>query len=192
MDAMETLSNRGVLTPFPQLEFQGDLRPSQRDVVELARTKLASGAERRLHIAAPPGSGKTVLGLYIWAQVVKRPAVVLSPNAAIQAQWAARIDLFQDRAGIGDLVSTDPAQPAYLTSLTYHAVTLPGRDHVALDTLTTALWVERLVAQGEVGSPEEAEVWIRDLSTHNPAYYQQRLAVYRREARTVLAQKGQA
>src|SRR3989442_6519835 len=143
MDAMETLSNRGVLTPFPQLEFQGDLRPSQRDVVALARTKLASGAERRLQIAAPPGSGKTVLGLYIWAQVVKRPAVVLSPNAAIQAQWAARIDLFQDRAMTANVVSTDPAQPAFLTSLTYQSVTLPGRDHAELDSLSKSLWVER-------------------------------------------------
>jgi superfamily II DNA or RNA helicase len=134
----EPCSTRRVFTPFPQLAFRGELRPSQRDVVALARKKLASGAERRLHIAAPPGSGKTVLGLYIWAHVVQRPAVVLSPNAAIQAQWAARIDLFQDRAGIGDLVSTDPAHPAYLTSLTYQAVILPGQGHVALDTLTHA------------------------------------------------------
>ena len=133
-------STHRVLTPFPQLEFRGELRPSQRDVVALARTKLASGAERRLHIVAPPGAGKTVLGLYIWAQVVKRPAVVLSPNSAIQAQWATRIDLFQERAGIGDLVSTDPAQPAYLTSLTYQAVTLPGRAHGEVDTFTHALW----------------------------------------------------
>lgn len=94
----EPRRTRRVLAPFPQLEFQGALRPSQRDVVELARQKLASGTERRLHIAAPPGSGKTVLGLYIWAHVVRRPAVVLSSNAAIQAQWAARLDLFQDRA----------------------------------------------------------------------------------------------
>ena len=70
MDTMKkTLSNCQALTSFPELEFQGDLRPSQRAVVELARQKLASGTERRLHVAAPPGSGKTVLGLYIWAQV---------------------------------------------------------------------------------------------------------------------------
>jgi superfamily II DNA or RNA helicase len=74
-----TRSTRWVLTPFPHLEFHGELRPSQRDVVALAHTKLASRAERRLHIVAPPGAGKTVLGLYIWAQVVQRPAVVLSP-----------------------------------------------------------------------------------------------------------------
>ncbi len=48
-------SNRRVLTPFPPLEFHGELRPSQRDVVALACTKLASGVERRLQIAAPPG-----------------------------------------------------------------------------------------------------------------------------------------
>ena len=46
--------------------------------------------------------------------------------------------------------------------------------------------------QGEVGSPEEAQVWIRDLSAHNPTYYQQRVAVYRREARAALTQQGRA
>jgi superfamily II DNA or RNA helicase len=143
-------------------------------------------------VAAPPGSGKTVLGLYIWAQVVKRPAVVLSPNSAIQSQWAARIDLFQGRVRTENFVSTDPAQPALLTSLTYQAVTLPGRDHTELDTLTKGLWVERLMEQGEVNAPEEAATWIDDLSTHNPTYYQQRLAVYRREARSALSQNGQA
>ena len=188
----ETRRTRRVLAPFPQLEFQGALRPSQRDVVALARQKLASGTERRLHIAAPPGSGKTVLGLYIWAHVVRRPAVVLSPNSAIQAQWAARLDLFQDRAATEALVSTDPAQPGFLTSLTYQAVTLPSRNATDLDMLAQALWTERLVAQGEVGLPAEAEVWIRDLSAHNPTYYQERLAVYRREARSALAQTGHA
>jgi hypothetical protein len=179
------------LAPFPDLVFQGELRPSQRDVVNLARRKLATGAASRLHIVAPPGAGKTVLGLYIWAQVVKRPAVVLSPNAAIQAQWAARINLFQSAVRSADLVSTEPHRPAWLTSLTYQAVTVPTRHHEALGSLTQTLWVERLIEQGEVGSAEEAAVWMRDLAAHNPAYYQQRLAIYRREARSALAQQGQ-
>jgi hypothetical protein len=55
-----------VVARFPALRFRGDLRPSQHEVVEIARQKLAAGA-RRLHIVAPPGSGKTVLGLYLWA-----------------------------------------------------------------------------------------------------------------------------
>ena len=74
---------------FPEIKFKGELRPSQTDVVKIAREQLASG-ERQLHIVAPPGSGKTVTGLYLWAEVIKQPAVVLSPNTAIQSQWAAR------------------------------------------------------------------------------------------------------
>jgi len=54
---------RGV---FPELQFRGKLRPSQTEVVDIARRQLAAG-ERRLHIVAPPGSGKTVLGLFLWA-----------------------------------------------------------------------------------------------------------------------------
>ena len=51
-----------IRTPFPELAFQGTLRPSQREVIEMASAKLASGTDRRLHIVAPPGAGKTVLG----------------------------------------------------------------------------------------------------------------------------------
>ena len=51
---------------FP-VRFSGRLRPSQKDIVEIARAKLKEG-RRRIHIVAPPGSGKTVLGLYLWAE----------------------------------------------------------------------------------------------------------------------------
>ena len=77
---MESVSAESVGV-FPSLRFQGELRPSQREVVEIARRKLATGQER-LHIVAPPGSGKTVLGLYLWAECIRRPALVLSPNSA--------------------------------------------------------------------------------------------------------------
>ena len=112
-----------MFTTFPELRFQGALRPSQQEAIALAQQKLASGQERRLHIVAPPGSGKTLLGLYIWAHVVKRPAVVLSPNSAIQSQWTARLDLFANHSAIpvSQLASTDPDTPAWLTSLTYQA-----------------------------------------------------------------------
>ena len=78
---------------FPEINFKGNLRPSQLDVVEIARKQLDAG-ERQLHIVAPPGSGKTVTGLYLWAEVIQQPTLVLCPNSAIQSQWAARTDLF--------------------------------------------------------------------------------------------------
>ena len=66
---------------FPDIRFRGTLRPTQAKAVSRAVSVLSRG-ERRLHLVAPPGSGKTILGLYLWAHHVRRPAVVLCPTAA--------------------------------------------------------------------------------------------------------------
>ena len=79
---------------FPDIRFSGQLRPSQKDVVKIVRDQL-SGGDTKFHVVAPPGSGKTVTGLFLWAEVLRKSALVLSPNSAIQSQWAARTDLFE-------------------------------------------------------------------------------------------------
>ena len=144
---------------FPDIKFNGELRPSQADVVKITRTQLAAG-ERKLHIVAPPGSGKTVTGLYLWAEVIRVPTLVLSPNSAIQSQWTARTNLFTaDGEKIPThWISTDPEQPALLTSLTYQSVTLPSRGDDTLDTVAIFNWVDHLIEKGQASDPAEAQV----------------------------------
>lgn len=134
---------------FPEINFKGELRPSQADVVKIAREQLDAG-QRQLHIVAPPGSGKTVTGLYLWAEVIRQPALVLCPNSAIQSQWAARTDLFSadEKALPKHWVSTETEQPGLLTSLTYQSVTLPSRDDSTLDTMAVFSWVDHLIEKG--------------------------------------------
>jgi len=175
---------------FP-IRFAGSLRPSQTQAIELARKELASGG-RKIHIVAPPGSGKTVLGLYLWADCVRRPALVLSPNSAIQAQWAARVDLFRIDPSCTPAISTDPGSPGLLTSLTYQAVTLPRREGEDLDALALDLWQDRLIEKGQAKDPAEAIVWIEDLRRHNPDYFNDRFSAYRKEIRDEIARSGQA
>ena len=174
---------------FPSLAFRGTLRPSQAEVVAIAQKKLAEGA-RRLHIVAPPGSGKTVLGLYLWAACVRRPALVLSPNSAIQAQWAAKCELFDGASQC--TISTDVQSPGLLTSLTYQAITIPGRGDDDLDAAACGLWREKLIEKGQAKDPEEAEIWLADLRRHNAGYYEQRLASYRKQLRDARAIGGEA
>lgn len=174
---------------FPNLPFRGQLRPSQSEVVEIAKRKLAEGA-KRLHIVAPPGSGKTVLGLYLWTACVRRPALVLSPNSAIQAQWAAKCELFDGTAQCA--ISTDAQSPGLLTSLTYQAITIPGRGGDDVDAAAGGLWREKLIEKGQAKDPDEAEVWLADLKRHNPAYYEQRLSGYRKQLRDSMALGGDA
>ena len=177
--------------PFPPIRFRGKLRPSQREVVEIAQGKLRRGG-KRLYIVAPPGSGKTILGLYLWAEMVRRPALVLSPNSAIQAQWAAKTELFDIPPTAQGVVSTDPTRPGLLTSLTYQAVTLPRRGGDDIDAQAIELWQDTLVAKGQAKDPAEAATWIDDLRRHNPDYYGQRLAAYRKDVRDAMAMGGDA
>ncbi|MGB0814104.1 MAG: DEAD/DEAH box helicase family protein, partial [Poseidonia sp.] len=154
---------------FGNIRFGGTLRPSQVAAVSVIKPQLDAG-EKRLHIVAPPGSGKTVLGLYVWADMVRKPALVLSPNSAIQAQWAARTDLF-DLDGKEDQVSIDPERPGLLTSLTYQSVTMPKRGGEGLDESAMMLWAEKLVEKGEAVDITSAEAWIADLEEKNPTYF---------------------
>jgi superfamily II DNA or RNA helicase len=182
------------MTPdtFPDIHLAGELRPSQRKAVDVARRELDAGG-RRLHIVAPPGAGKTVLGLYLWAECIRVPALVLSPNSAIQAQWAARLDLFRSKdAVVGELASTDPRNPALFTSLTYQSVTMPGRGDEESDAGAIALWRANLIEKGQVHSPEEAGLWIDDLKNHNRSYYNDRLGHYRRQLREMISLGGEA
>ncbi len=77
----------------------------------------------RLNVIAPPGSGKTVLGL----EVVRRlnhPTLILSPTITIRDQWVDRfVQLFLPAPHVTpDWISFDPARPAFLTVSTYQAL----------------------------------------------------------------------
>ena len=178
------------LPDFGNIHFSGTLRPSQKAACKVIEPQLKEGSTR-LHVVAPPGSGKTVLGLYVWSDLVKKPALVLSPNSAIQAQWAARTSLF-DLDGKDKFVSTDPKNPGLLTSLTYQSVTAPGKGGEDIETQAKILWADKLLEEGEAYDFESCVAWQTDLKERNRDYYEDRLATYRKKARDAVAKEGNA
>lgn len=78
---------------------------------------------RRLHLVAAPGSGKTVLGLEVIKRV-NQPTLVLAPTITIRDQWVDRlVDLFlPPGSGLPAWVSTQLRSPAFLTVATYQAL----------------------------------------------------------------------
>ncbi len=178
---------------FPNIQFSGQLRPSQEEVVTVAKKHKAAG-EKKIYVNAPPGSGKTVTGLYLWASLYRCPAVVLSPNSAIQSQWLARTDLFEcDGLPVSQsLLSSDPKAPSLLTSLTYQALTMPARGNRDLKESAILFWKESLVKNEQAHNVMEAEVWIDDLARHNPDYFKQRLAYYTKKVRDEITRGNDA
>src|SRR5947208_12623647 len=77
-------------------------------------------ANKRLHLVAAPGSGKTVLGLEVIRRI-NQPTLVLAPTITIRDQWVDRlVELFLP-AGNGRPAwdSTELRSPAFLTVATY-------------------------------------------------------------------------
>jgi len=73
------------------LQFRHPFRKYQRQILDQVETSNA--IDRKHHIVAPPGSGKTIVGL----ELIRRfdePAVVFAPTATIQQQWCEEVDLF--------------------------------------------------------------------------------------------------
>jgi superfamily II DNA or RNA helicase len=79
--------------------------------------------DKRLHIIAAPGSGKTVLGLEVLRRI-DQPTLVLAPTITIRNQWADRlVDHFLPAGEPRpSWLSADLKNPALLTIATYQAL----------------------------------------------------------------------
>src|SRR5258708_26784265 len=96
------------------LAFSGTWRGYQQHALEAFEAGRKRG-QQQTHIVAPPGSGKTLLGLELPRRLGAR-ALVLAPNTAVQAQWLRAAGAF----GAGPAVAAaDPSAP--IARLTYQS-----------------------------------------------------------------------
>ena len=127
------------------LRFDGEWRRYQKLALAAFERDRKAG-RRSTHIVAPPGSGKTLLGIEL-ARRLGRRALVLVPNSAVQMQWMRLARSFTDDPR---LVASDPAQPGWeLLCLTYQSLAQIDDPEVALGRLAAARWAaERAAATG--------------------------------------------
>lgn len=79
-------------------------------------------ANRHLHLVAPPGSGKTVLGLEVMLRLNK-PTIILAPTLTIKNQWEQRFtELFLQQNKKPDWISMHIKEPAFVTITTYQSL----------------------------------------------------------------------
>ena len=162
--------------PLDGWRFPGTLRTYQADALET----VPDVAGEPLHIVAPPGSGKTLLGL-LFAIRSGRRAVVLAPTTTIRAQWARAAESLDGATGA---VSEDPHAPGDVTVLTYQALSVlesaSPLTGVAIDE-----WEQELVAGGR--SEADAAAWLEALRGSNESAYRSGIARRSRNLRRRLA-----
>lgn len=159
------------------------LRAYQEDL--LAAVDPADGAT--LHIVAPPGAGKTLLGLSL-AVANGRRALVLAPTTVVRAQWAEQARRFFRASagappdapagappdapdGIPSVADSPPApgrRGAHLTALTYQSLAVVD-DSGPWQEAARRRWIDELARDGR--SPARASAWLDELAASNRSAY---------------------
>lgn len=159
------------------LSFKFPLRKYQTEILELVDDKLKNG-EREIHIVAPPGAGKTIIGLQLIANY-KHPSLILTPNTTIQSQWGQKLDLFvpdDQLVGYQNLIGTHEDKPLKpITVMTYQVLSTPGKEQEYLTKLAHKGWVDELV-KGRGLSIGEAELRIIEILQNNPKAHQKEIS----------------
>ncbi len=108
------------MTSYPEdIKFKYPWRKYQQRVLNDLQDHIKNG---HLHIIAPPGSGKTVLGLEV-AIRLNQPTLILAPTIAIRNQWIQRFcELFLQTPVTPDWISRDIRNPTFMTVVTYQGI----------------------------------------------------------------------
>lgn len=114
---------------FPEnIIFKYPWRNYQKRVLDELEKHLD---DNHLHVIAPPGSGKTVLGLEVMIRLNK-PTLILAPTIAIRNQWVERFcELFLQIDQRPEWISTSIKDPKLVTVSTYqglHAACTDGKE----------------------------------------------------------------
>jgi superfamily II DNA or RNA helicase len=137
----------------------------------------SAGTDRSYHVVAPPGAGKTILGL----ELIRRfgqPAVVFAPTSTVQEQWADKLAMFRPVGSAPDpgLVSLDPASLATVNVFTYQLIAAPAEAGTLLGQAARAAWREDLLDAGRATSAEDAEARLAQLEANNPSAFASELS----------------
>ncbi|MDY4261872.1 MAG: DEAD/DEAH box helicase family protein [Schaalia hyovaginalis] len=160
--------------PLSDARFRGEPRDYQAAVLDaLGREDWRGGCgkgDRSFHIVAPPGSGKTILGLLLAVRDGRR-ALVLSSTSVIRDQWAKTA---RERFGIGEGTAEDPLmlvdsdEVGDLNIMTYQRLSVVDSSSPFSDAAREQ-WIEEM--ERSWSDRERALAWLAELRDSNPKEY---------------------
>lgn len=103
---------------WSSLEFNLPWRSYQANLLKNFDTHIS---DYHFHVIAPPGSGKTILGIEIMRKLGKK-ALVLAPTLTIRNQWEERLQSYFTKNKDFESFSFDIKSPSDITFITYQSL----------------------------------------------------------------------
>ena len=140
---------------FENIKFKYNFRDYQQEALDML-DKYKN--DKKIHIVAAPGAGKTILALELMVRIGKK-TLILAPTIAIKEQWSER--LRKDFINVDEsLLSNDLETPGVVTIITYQSLDAMKKRKVN---------IEKIIKQNEIKTIilDEAhhlrKVWFKNL-----------------------------
>ncbi len=162
---------------YERLQFKYPFRHYQKLILEKVKN---SKGDDKYHIVAPPGSGKTIVGIELIRRL-KAPAVIFAPTTTIQAQWKEKISMFiPDDSGlhIDDFVSTVATDIKLINIYTYQLISTSNEGLEYVKNIARQDWVQDLIISGTCAHETEAMHRIQTMRQNNKKAYNKELSRY--------------
>ncbi len=154
------------------MKFWWTLYPYQKEILDIFERERKRG-DKKVHIVAPPGSWKTIVGLEIMVRL-NTPTLILVPNLTLQEQWKDKIEkLFLEASeSWANLISTSAEEIRKINIVTYQS--LAGTDDTEDDGIHNKIldiWYES--EKWEFSDKESFLLFASGLKEENPTEYKE-------------------
>jgi len=166
------------------MKFKHNFYHFQKDILNKFESEVKKW-DKKIHIVAPPGSWKTVVGIEMMVRFDK-PTLILVSNITLQHQWKDKIEklFLQEYENIDELVSTaDTQQVKKINIITYQALTQSGEWDDIITQKVYESWF--LDVKDEFKNFSEFEKYVESLKNETPKEFWNIFAKYRKKQKNL-------
>lgn len=113
------------------IKFKYSFRDYQQEALEMLEKYIH---DKKIHIVAAPGAGKTILALELMLRIGNK-TLILAPTIAIKEQWIERLKKDFINGDKENLISSDLETPSVITVITYQYLYSLNRKKVNLEKI---------------------------------------------------------
>lgn len=160
------------------MKFKKELYHYQIDILNVFENEV-SRWDKKIHIVAPPWSGKTIVWLEMMTRL-KNNTLILVPNLTLQEQWKDKLEKFflEDWEKIEELVSTDPNLIKKINIITYQSLTQTWDENDMVNQKILENWYNDF--KEEFDTREEFDTYIISLKENNIWEYSELFSKYKK------------
>lgn len=159
-----------------------------QDLILAQIAECQKKGDTKFHIVAPPGSGKTIIGLE-FIRRSNQKAVVFAPTTTIQHQWKDKLKMFvPENESIDDYVSLVPQVIKSINIFTYQLLSSPAENLQFVEESALFCWQEELVNSRTEPTFKSAKERILQIKKNNPLGYSKELGRHYKRLKTQLFQ----